>query len=173
MNATSRHVIDRIASLGGAASARLLEGLASEFLRDRGESEPYGNFPPGAELDAAVAGLDRWRANPPGGQSFNVIPSPASPHGTCCPLVVGVALGGFSSRTSTYRPNFPHLTVLLAAHALKCHGIHRETLVLTPEWNQRAFEERLVPYFDALKDTGRPAFVVEIARTGLFLRWPW
>ena len=173
MNATSRHVIERIASLGGHASARLLETLASEFLRERGEGEPYATFPPGAELDATMDGLGRWQTNPPNGESFNVIPSPTSPQGKCCPLAVGVALGGFSSRTAEHRPNFPHLTVLLAAHVLKCHGIHQETLVLTPDWNQRTFEERLSPFFDALKNTGRPAFVVEIARTGLFLRWPW
>lgn len=120
-----------------------------------------------------MAGLGRWQTNPVGGESFNVIPSPASAQGKCCPMAVEVALGSFPSLTAEHRPNFPHLTVLLAAHVLKCHGIHQETLLLTPDWNQRTFEERLSPFFDALKSAGRPAFAVEIARTGLFLRRPW
>jgi len=52
-------------------------------------------------------------------------------------------------------------------------GHPRETLILTPDWSQTAFESRLAPFYEACKKTGRPAFVIETGRTGLILRWPW
>ena len=172
MYSTSSPVIDQIARLGGAHSARLLDILATEFLRPRESRENHEPLPAASGLDAALRGADVLRERPPGGVSFNLIPGLGA-DGACCPLLVGVALAGFSGRSIGRRLTFPDLTFRVAAHALRCHGVHRETLILTPDWNQRAFEARLAPLFAAFQDAGRPAFVVETARTGLFLRWPW
>jgi hypothetical protein len=41
--------------------------------------------------------------------------------------------------------------------------------VLTPAWNQRVFEER----FEGLHPAAAPVFIVECARMGLILRFPY
>ncbi len=41
--------------------------------------------------------------------------------------------------------------------------------MLTPAWNQRVFEER----FEGLHPAAAPVFIVECARMGLILRFPY
>ena len=171
---TTTHVIDQIARLGGEHSARFLDLLVREYLRPREgrEQDQWEALPPAPDLDQALRGLERLHGQSSGTLPFNLIPESGS-LGACCPLLVGVALAGFTGRSSGRRLTFPDLTVRVAAHALHCHGTHRETLILTPDWSQTAFESRLAPLYEAFQKTGRPAFVVETGRTGLILRWPW
>jgi hypothetical protein len=161
-------VIHEINRRGGKLSAQLLDSLVREFFRPEGEFRERESLPPLPGLADLADELDGRRANPPGGVAFNLIPSPPG-SGTCCPLCVGVAPNGFRPASSVRRPNFNQLSLLLAEHWLRCRGPHAETLVLTPEWNQRVFEER----FEGLHTAAAPVFIVECARTGLILRFPY
>ena len=174
MTTTTTHVIDQIARRGGEHSARFLSILLSEYLRPREtrDNDHPEFLPPESDLDTTLTAAERFRAQASGTLPFNLIPESGS-LGSCCPLLVGVALLGFTGRSSGRRLTFPDLTVRVAAHVLRCHGTHRETLILTPDWSQTAFESRLAPLYEAFQKTGRPAFVVETGRTGLILRWPW
>jgi hypothetical protein len=161
-------VIHEIDHRGGKLSAQFLASLVQDLFRPKWEHPERENVPPMRGLADLSGELENRRANPPGGVPFNLIPSPPG-SGACCPLCVGLAPNGFRSASSVRRPNFNQLSLLLAEHWLRCRGPHAETLVLTPEWNQRVFEER----FEGLHTVAAPVFIVECARTGLILRFPY
>jgi hypothetical protein len=165
-------VLQEISRHGGAASARLLESLLRPFFS---REERYGDdfVPADAGLDRLLDHVGREVTNVAGADPFNVIPSSGLP-GACCPLCLAVALGGFGGTGSSGRRlNVNQLSLELAAHWLRCQPVNQETLILTPDWSQRTFDQRFTRLFEAYRDTGRRAFIVEVARTGLILRWPY
>ena len=171
MNTHPDLVIARIAQLGGIQSAHLLNHLLRQFFHPE-ERRGDDSLPPGRELDRLVATVDGRLPNAPNVAPFNVIPSSGVP-GACCPVCLAVALGGFGSASSVRRPNFNQLSLELAAHWMLCQATNAETLVLTPDWRETTFDTRFAGLFAAYRDTGRQVFIVEVARTGLILRWPY
>jgi hypothetical protein len=164
------HVLNEIVRLGGHESARVLETLLREYLAPERSRED--ELVADSTLERVADALDPRRGNSPLGTAINVIPS-SGPGASCCRLCVGVAAHGFGARSSAYRLNFNQLALELAAHWLRCRGINEETLVLTPEWSQSTFDSRYAGLFAAYRQSGQRAFIVEVARTGLILRWPY
>jgi hypothetical protein len=167
MSIDARPVIEEINLRGGRLSAQFLSSLLVEVFRpERYQREPESLTPLPGMADLADE-LDHRRANAPGGQPFNLIPSPPAA-GACCPLCVGVAINGFRTASSVRRPNFNQLSLRLAEHWLRSRGSHAETLSLTPDWNQRVFEDRCA----GLHVAPASVFIAECARIGLILRFP-
>jgi hypothetical protein len=168
MSILTSHVLNEINRLGGHESARVLEQLLREYLapeRPRDEESLADS-----NLERVADALDPRRGNSPLGTAINVIPS-SGPGASCCRLCVGVTAHGFSAKSSSYRVNFNQLAIQLSAHWLRCDGINEETLILTPDWNQSVFDSRYTDLFVAYRQIGKRAFIVEVARTGLILRW--
>jgi hypothetical protein len=108
-----RPVIEEIDRRGRRLSAQFLSNLLGEVFRpERNQREP--EIPPPLPGMAGRADeIDHHRTNPPGGQPFNLIPTPPEA-GTCCPLCVGVAINGFRTASSVRRPKFNQLSFILA-----------------------------------------------------------
>jgi hypothetical protein len=113
MSIDPRPVIEEIDRRGGRLSAQFLSNLLGEVFRpERNQREP--EIPPAPPGMAWLADeLDRRRTNPPGGQPFNLNPSPLGA-GACCPSCVGVAINGFRTASSVRRPKFNQLSFIRA-----------------------------------------------------------
>lgn len=170
MSIPTSHVLNEIDRLGGHDSARALEQLLREYLAP--ERPRDGESVDDSTIERVADALDPRRGNAPLGTTINVIPS-SGLGVSCCRLCVGVAANGFGAKSSAFRLNFNQLALQLSAHWLHCHGINQETLILTPDWSQSAFDSRYTDLFAAYRQIGKRAFIVEVARTGLILRWPY
>jgi hypothetical protein len=81
MSIDPRPVIVEIDRRGGRLNAQFLSNLLGEvFPPERYQREPESLTPLSRMADLADE-LDHRRANPPGGQPFNPIPSPPGPGG--------------------------------------------------------------------------------------------
>jgi hypothetical protein len=112
------------------------------------------------------------------GYEINIIPSNKRP-ASCCRLCVSFATKGFSyptrARIRTKKAfNFKEVMLMQSAYWFACLGINVENLILTPNWNQQAFESNYQPIIDNYCNIhSNKVFVVEVSKVGLILRYPY
>jgi hypothetical protein len=107
---------------------------------------------------------------------INIIPSNGIP-GSCCSVCISFATKGFSyssrARIKTKKA-FNEVMLMQSAYWFGCMGINVENLILTPDWNQQAFESNYQPIIDNYCNVhGKKVFVVEVSKVGLILRFPY
>lgn len=112
-------------------------------------------------------------------RGFNVIPAPPG-DGQCSELCVVFASQGMQGRRGWHgNPewldiDFTAATLLLAAHWFDCMGTNKETVILTSSWTQQDFDEIYEPLIKSYRSrTGGRVFIVEVTKSGPFLRWPY
>jgi hypothetical protein len=170
------HSVERIAEQiyqkGGEEAARLLsdlfkslgDNLSREFKPEQVIDDLLGKF---RDYESSVISTNN---------EINIIPSNGRP-GSCCRLCVTFATKGFtySSRARIRtKKAFNEAMLMQSAHWIACMGINVETLILTPNWNQRDFESNYQPIIDSYCNIhSKKVFVVEVSKAGLKLKYPY
>lgn len=166
---------DEIYQKGGEEIARLL----SELFRLNEDSSERELQPDQImdDLFGRLGGYDKSKNGTTLGpvNAINIIPSNNQP-GSCCRVCVSFATKGFSyssrARIKTKKA-FNEVMLLQSAYWFCCLNINVENLILTPDWNQQAFESNYQPIIDNYCTYhSKKVFVVEVAKVGLILRYP-
>lgn len=190
MHESVERVQRQISELGGQLSAEVL----GNFFRQN--EQPFGEeFYPERMLrdiwtrmfgerqrsrdnyDEPVIGSQNAGMSPSGG--YNVIPAPPGPGG-CAKLCVTFVDELWDVR---FRPRhqYRHSMELLreamllqAKYWLDCHNINEENLIFVTNWYQRSFEVSVKGLVDAyITGYSKKVFIVEVTRSGPFLRYPY
>lgn len=175
-----KHSVERTAEQiyqrGGEEIARLLSEL---FGSNEDFSE--GELQPDQVMDDLFGKLGGYDKSTNGsiigpGAGINVIPSQGQP-GSCCRVCVSFATKGFSyssrARIRTKKA-FNEVMLVQSAYWFCCLSVNVENLILTPDWNQQAFESNYQPIIDNYCNYHKKkVFVVEVAKVGLILRYPY
>lgn len=185
MHESVERVQRQIAERGGVLSGEVIETLFS------GEGMRFSdNFWPWKCFDAIFkrvygsshelpkkSDIQSGHASPSRG--FNVIPTPPG-DGQCSELCVVFASQGMQGRRGWHGTperldiDFSAATLLLAAHWFDCMGTNKETVILTSSWTQEDFDDIYEPLIKSYRSrTGGRVFIVEITKSGPFLRWPY
>jgi hypothetical protein len=167
---------EQIYQKGGEEVARLL----SDLFKSLGDNLDR-DFEPDQVIDDLFGRLGGYEIPENGtgtrsGYGINIIPSNERP-GSCCRLCVSFATKGFSyssrARIRTKKA-FNEVMLMQSAYWFACMGINVENLILTPNWNQQAFESNYQPIIDNYCNIySKKVFVVEVSKVGLILRYPY
>ena len=176
MNRSLASVLETIKELGGEQSADLLAKIFhEEFFYAR-------------EADLRKSLEDLWEglsADNHGGLfsqtgGFNLIPAKNN-NGTCSRLCMTIIPRGFRGGGRFLRNGFQgnHIgfewaILLQSAYWFHCMHINQENIIITPDWDQEDFEERYEPVIRSYEQShNKKIFVLEVAKRGLILRYPY
>lgn len=183
MNDSIDKTISQVLQNGGEEIARILSDIfenRSEHLFGR-DFEPdvfiddlFRNYG-GNNRDSEYPLLDPKNGYGSSGE-INIIPDNGY-RGSCYKICLSFAIKGFSyasrARIRTKKA-FNEVMLLQSAYWFSCMGINIENLILTPDWNQLAFESNYQPIIDNYCNFhGKKVFVVEVSKVGLILRYPY
>jgi hypothetical protein len=190
MNEQTTAVIRQIRERGGNQSAEMLNRLLEEIRHEWGSEfivtdffdhllRQYGGFEDRYRIrEDEEDPLNIWQTTAPA-EIINVIPS-ANAKSICAPFCLTIAAEGFTRmhpiRLIHRRIHMNMCTSMLqvSAYWLGCLSVNKETLILTPNWDAREFEnhyQNLIENYVHVHH--KKVFIVEVSKSGFIQRYPY